>query len=254
MTAWLRGYDRNSVGALLALFLVYSAVGVNWFHLLDLSRGMDWLLVGIWAWMTALLCWDVRPRRDLPLVLVAMGGGLVIEGWGTQTGLWRYFTDERPPLWILPAWPVAALAIDRLGRWIEPLVPRRGEALLYAVGVPAFVVWMTAFLWPAIDRWMSWVVVALMVGVTLTPGPRRAEVVLFLAGCLLGVFLEYWGTSRRCWTYYTGEVPPAVAVFAHGFASLAFQRGTRLLHWLRHGRSLVGHRSVNGPQAEEAGG
>ncbi|MCK6504210.1 hypothetical protein L6R53_12550 [Myxococcota bacterium] len=237
------GYDRRSLVALAGLFAVYTAVGVNWFHLLDLSRGMDWLLAGIWAFMTAVLCWDIRASRDVPLVIVAFFGGLVIEAWGTQTSLWRYFTAERPPIWILPAWPVAALTIDRIYRLLQAVVPPWRLGAVYAVGVPLFVLAMTRFLWPSIDQSWSQVVVALMIGVTLTPGDRREEVLLFTAGSLLGVFLEYWGTSRRCWTYYTGQVPPLEAIFAHGFASLAFLRGTRALGWARTrlsaGRSLA---------------
>ncbi len=55
---------------------------------------------------------------------------------------------------------------------------------------------------------------------------------LFVAGSILGIFLEYWGTSRRCWTYHTNEVPPLIAVFAHGFASVAFVRATSILSWM----------------------
>lgn len=222
------GYTRRSLAALAVLFTVYTVVGVNWFHLLDLSRGMDWLLAGIWLFMTAVLSWDVQPRRDLPLVVVAFLGGLVIEAWGTQTNLWRYFTDERPPIWILPAWPVAALAIDRIARVLDTLVPRVRLDAVYWLGMPAFVAWMTAFLWPTISLSMSQVVVALMVVVTLTKQHTRREVVLFAAGTLLGIFLEYWGTTRYCWIYYTRQLPPLEAIVAHGFASVAFLRGVQL--------------------------
>ena len=46
------------------------------------------------------------------------------------------------------------------------------------------------------------------------------------------VFLEYWGTSRGCWTYYTGETPPLIAAIAHGFASVAFARGAAVVRFL----------------------
>ena len=36
-------------------------------------------------------------------------------------------------------------------------------------------------------------------------------------------------TSRYCWTYHTGEIPPPVAVFAHGFAAVAFARALAAL-------------------------
>ncbi|RME20703.1 MAG: hypothetical protein D6798_19895 [Deltaproteobacteria bacterium] len=232
------GYNRRSLQALACLVAVYTAVGVNWFHLLDLSRGMDWLLGGIWAFMTAALCWDVRPRRDLPLTIVAMLGGLVIEGWGTQTRLWTYFTLERPPIWIIPAWPVAGLTVDRLARVLDAALPR-GAAdrvpwrLAYWTLVPLFVLAMTRFLWPTVDLGASQLVVGLMLVVLASSTNARADMVLFLAGTGLGIFLEYWGTSRRCWTYYTHAVPPPVAVVAHGFASLAFARGVTLWSRLR---------------------
>jgi hypothetical protein len=221
------GYDGRSRRALATRGAVYLVVGVTWRAYIDLSRGMDWLLAGIWLGMTALLCWRVDPRRDLVRAGVGLAGGLLIEAWGTATLLWTYWTTERPPLWILPAWPVAALAIDRLARMLDPVVPRRGVRLLHATLLPAFVVWMTAFAWPTVDLVATRLAIAAMVGVLLLPGDRREDLLLFLAGSLLGVFLEYWGTSRHCWTYWTHEIPPPQAVVAHGFASVAFARGAR---------------------------
>jgi hypothetical protein len=46
----------------------------------------------------------------------------------------------------------------------------------------------------------------------------------FLAGAGLGYFLEVWGTTRQCWTYYTFQTPPFFAVLAHGMAAVAFWR------------------------------
>ena len=108
-----QGFSRKSLVAFGLLVAIAATVGYHWSDLLDANGQMDWLLAWIWFWLAALVCWDVRPSHDGWLVLVGLAGGAVIESWGTQTGLWRYFTDERPPLWILPAWPVAALAIDR---------------------------------------------------------------------------------------------------------------------------------------------
>lgn len=45
-----------------------------------------------------------------------------------------------------------------------------------------------------------------------------------LAGAGLGYFLELWGTTRECWTYYTLQTPPLFAVLAHGMAAVAFWR------------------------------
>ena len=41
-----------------------------------------------------------------------------------QAHLWIYYTRERPPLWIIPAWPIASLSIDRLTRLLNHLLQR----------------------------------------------------------------------------------------------------------------------------------
>lgn len=225
-------YDRWSLVAVGALAAVLSAVGVAFEEHVRANSWMwrDHLLLGTWALMTVLLAWDIRLRRDLLLTLVGFAGGLVIEWWGTTTLLWTYFTVERPPPWILPAWPVAALAIDRLGRVLTIVRPlERSAPFLYWTLLPAFLVAMTSFLWPAVAIPSSWVVLGLMAATLVwRPLPHR-DVCLFLGGIALGVLLETWGTRRRCWTYYSLQTPPPIAVVAHGFAAVAFSRGVQLL-------------------------
>jgi len=58
----------------------------------------------------------------------------------------------------------------------------------------------------------------------LTPTDHRFAVLTFVAGSALGYFLERWGTTRECWTYYTFQKPPFFAVLAHGMAAVAFWR------------------------------
>lgn len=229
VTAVRAGYDRNSARVLVLLAVSYVAVAVIWNRLIDLSRGMDWLLAGIWAFMTAVLCWRIDPRRDAVRALVGFLGGLLIEAWGTQTDLWSYYTAERPPPWIIPAWPVAALTIDRLAFLLDPLLPPGRLDAAWRVLLPAFVAYMTWFVWPSVHLWGTWLAIVGMLLVLGIPGSRREDVCLFVGGSLLGIFLEYWGTSRWCWRYYTHEVPPLPAVLAHGFASVAFARGAGLL-------------------------
>jgi hypothetical protein len=90
-------------------------------------RQADWLLLGVFAGMTLLIMARADVKRDLRTVAVGLLGGLVIEGWGTQTGLWTYYTLERPPLWIIPAWPIASLAIDRLTGFLAAPAARLGR-------------------------------------------------------------------------------------------------------------------------------
>ena len=228
-------YDRRSLLALALLITTGSAVGYHWSDLLDANGSMDWLLGATWLLMAALLCLGVNARRDLLLLAVGLCGGTVIEWWGTNTLLWSYFTDERPPPWILPAWPIAALTIDRLARLLErpvlALERRRRRAfgersfrVFYFAVLPAFVVALFAFVWPSLQKPATQVVLVIVAFVTLRCPNARRDAFLFVAGSALGVLLEYWGTSRQCWTYYTQEVPPPVTVFAHGFASVAFAR------------------------------
>lgn len=226
----MRSDDHRSLLLLIGLLALYAGVGINWRHLLDTTQGPDWLLIIIWLVMTGLLVRAPSLRRDLPLALVAAIGGAVIEWWGTRTALWVYFTEERPPLWILPAWPIAALAIDRLCQMICRVLPPFARAgAIYWVAVPSFVVVMTRFMWPSMHQPASWVVVFLMVLVMTFGVKRDRDMALFLVGSTAGIFLEYWGTSRRCWTYYTQQTPPIEAILAHGFASISFARGTDLL-------------------------
>jgi hypothetical protein len=253
--ALLRGYDRWSAATFATLALGYVFIGLVWRQYLDFSRGMDWLLAGIWVFMTALLCWGIAPRRDLIRAAVGLGGGLYIEAWGTVTNIWWYFTDERPPIWILPAWPVAAIAIDRLSRALDVVVPDVDLRGVWWATLPPFVVLMTWFVWPHVDQPLTQLSVLAMLGVLATglplgsgsrlpsgrPSRTRQDVTLMLAGAGLGVFLEYWGTSRHCWNYYTAEIPPVAAVLAHGFAAVAFQRIAAAAEWALDNRGrLVG--------------
>jgi len=69
----------------------------------------------------------------------------------------------------------------------------------------------------------------------------------------LGYFLERWGTTRECWTYYTHATPPLFAVLAHGMAAVAFWRTgllfrtvrtERLTHLIRTSRSLTSKEEI----------
>jgi len=119
--------NRSGFWLLGAFFLVLFLIGYVWQPLLKAYLEtfnpnypvwvqIDWLLIGIFLFMSVLLLTGADLRRDIPIMLIGLAGGLVIESWGTQTELWTYYTFERPPLWIIPAWPIAFLSIDRLYR------------------------------------------------------------------------------------------------------------------------------------------
>ena len=188
---------------------------------------LDYLLLGVFAVMTILIVSGADIRRDVLIVFVGMCGGLVIESWGTQTHIWNYYTLERPPLWIIPAWPIASLSIDRIVRVLDVVISRRHDRVvnvIFATVFSAFAVIMMVFVAPTIDRPMTIAALALCATLILLPVDRRLTLLHFAAGTGLGYFLEVWGTTRGCWTYYTFETPPLFAVMAHGMAAVAFWR------------------------------
>ena len=203
---------------------------------------MDWLLLGIFAVMSLLIMSGAALRRDALIVLVGMAGGLVIEAWGTQTNLWVYYTNERPPLWIIPAWPIASLAIDRITRLLRRLLPQgrlRLYQVLYWLIFSSFFALMLSFIAPTLDKSFTWGACLLTAAFILTPTDHRTALLTFVAGSALGYYLELWGTTRQCWTYYTFQTPPFFAVLAHGMAAVAFWRAGLILIWLA---SVAGRR------------
>ena len=199
---------------------------------------MDWLLIGIFLFMSLTIISRADLRTDGLIVFVGIFGGLAIESWGTQTNLWHYYTAERPPLWIIPAWPIASLSIDRITRLLIFLTTKHTKGpkilkspplvfsfkILYWIVFVSFYTLMLVFVAPTFDK--SYTVLSLLLCglLILTPTDHKVATLTFLAGAGLGYFLELWGTTRECWTYYTFEKPPFFAVLAHGMAAVAFWR------------------------------
>ncbi|MEW6406961.1 MAG: hypothetical protein AB1649_34725, partial [Chloroflexota bacterium] len=200
----------------------------------------DWLLLGIFFFMSVTIMARANLKTDLLIVFVGICGGLAIESWGTQTNLWHYYTAERPPLWIIPAWPIASLSIDRITRalnWIIEQATKRTKATvdcslstaLYWLTFASFLTLMLVFVSPTFDKSYTWLAMILCVLLIFTPTDHRFAFLTFVAGAGLGYFLELWGTTRECWTYYTLQKPPLFAVLAHGMAAVAFWGGGVLL-------------------------
>jgi len=89
---------------------------------------------------------------------------------------------------------------------------------------PAFYALMLTFAWPTVGKSLTLMALVLCALWTLTPTGHRLALLTFVAGAGLGYFLERWGTTRLCWTYYTRQAPPLFAVLAHGMAAVAFWR------------------------------
>ena len=224
---------------LMSVFLaIIALIMVVWWPLVDeylsyfdhrysLWVQIDWLLIGIFLVMSILIMAGADLKTDGWIVFVGLCGGLAIEGWGTQTHIWTYYTLERPPLWIIPAWPIASLSIDRLVRFIRVLdrgVPLWVYKGLYWLVFPIFYALMVPFVLPTIDKSLTVLALLSCALIILSPTDYVFAVQTFLAGSALGYFLELWGTTRECWMYYTMQKPPLFAVLAHGLAAVAFWR------------------------------
>jgi hypothetical protein len=206
-------------------------------------RYIDWLLIGIFAFMTITIITRANIKTDLLIIFVGLCGGLAIESWGTQTNLWFYYTDERPPLWIIPAWPIASLSIDRITRFLDWMIQRLSKrinptnlqsliSIFYWLTFTSFLVLMLLFVAPTFDKSYTWFSLGLCILLILTPTDYRFALLTFIAGSGLGYYLELWGTTRECWTYYTYQTPPLFAVLAHGMAAVVFWRAGLILKML----------------------
>ncbi len=233
------------VAIVFLIIIVWWPLAEEYLNTLDPQRPwwtqFDWLLLGDFLVMSLLIMARADLRTDTLIVLVGLGGGLVIESWGTQSGLWRYYTAERPPLWIIPAWPIASLSIDRLVRllchavttWQSPINNQRLWIVMYWLTFAVFYGLMLFFVWPTVDKSLTLMSLGLCVFLIMTPTDHRLAVLTFAAGSGLGFWLELWGTTRACWTYYTLQTPPLFAVLAHGMAAVAFWRAGLLIKQLR---------------------
>jgi hypothetical protein len=241
---WTRDSSILLGGFLLTIFLIvyiWWPLAEEYLAYVDWNgpwwRYMDWLLLGIFGFMSITMIARANLKTDLLIVFVGVCGGLVIESWGTQTNLWHYYTAERPPLWIIPAWPIASLSIDRITRLLDFFTTKatkgsKGDKLfkaLYGITFASFLSLMLIFVAPTFDKSYTWLALALCILLILTPTNHRFALLTFIAGSGLGYYLEVWGTTRECWTYYTYQTPPLFAVLAHGMAAVAFWRAGLML-------------------------
>ncbi len=240
------GFNRKSIFALLILVSVISVIAFSWPELAAaewnaiFGRGnwvanMDWLLFGLGVFFFVCTALDPNPRADLATITAGIVGGAIIEVWGTRAGLWYYYTGERPPLWILPAWGMSALSNEKMQRLSMLLMPasmresllsdRDGSPLSrfgYFTTMSLLVIFYLYWSWPAIQHPFTFFTTALIIAALASPRYPGYAFSLFLNGALLGIFLEIWGTTRHCWNYYDGKTPSPFPIFGHGIAALCF--------------------------------
>lgn len=245
-------WTKSSYALLSGFFLLLFLIGYVWWPLLDdyLSQfnpevsvwlQIDWLLIGNFLVMSVLIMLNADIKKDLPFAMIALAGGYIIEAWGTRSGLWTYYTFETPPLWIIPAWPIAALSVNRLYLLAKNLTMNASTAwfkVLYWPIYGIFYLLLWQFAWKGITHPLTWFALAFCAVIILTENDKRSSLLILVTGSMLGYFLERWGTSRLCWAYHTGGMPPFITVISHGMASVAiwrvYQVYLRLLSLSKH--------------------
>jgi hypothetical protein len=96
---------------------------VDWRGRLDIHFFLG-LLVG-----AALVLYHFDLRRAFPLYVCGMLLGGLYEYLGTTFGEWAYLTGEQPPLWIVPLWGIACVAMNNLAALLRQFIEKGGKAL-----------------------------------------------------------------------------------------------------------------------------
>lgn len=228
-------WTKTSTGILGGFLILLFLIGYVWWPLLEeyvsyfnpeipIWQQLDWLLIGNFLVMSILITLNADIKEDFPYMLIALCGGFIIEAWGTQSGLWTYYTFEKPPLWIIPAWPIAALSVKRLHK-ISLLLMKRDHITrfkwIYWLFFAGFYILLIDFSLPSIAHPLSIFALVMCAFVIIIGKNYQDKLMIFVLGSGLGFFLERWGTTRLCWAYYTGGMPPFFTVLAHGMASMA---------------------------------
>lgn len=143
------------------------------------------------------------PKRDFLRAAIAFAAGWLAEAWGTRLGLWRYYTRETPPLWIVPAWALGAVVVRRTADgWASALSAWGGRrAAHYVVGTFMYAV-IVAFSWPTVTHPATLAVLAACAAALLWRASPEADLPVLLAGAVCVLFADTWGTTNNCWRYW----------------------------------------------------
>ena len=143
------------------------------------------------------------PKRDFLNAAVAFAAGWLAEAWGTRLGLWRYYTRETPPLWIVPAWSLGAVVVRRTADgWAPALAAWGGRRAAHAAVAAAMFGVITAFSWPTLSHPATLAVLAACAAALLWRADSQADLPVLLAGAVCVLFADTWGTTNNCWRYW----------------------------------------------------
>lgn len=144
-----------------------------------------------------------EPRRDLTAAALGFAAGWLAEAWGTRLGLWRYYTREAPPLWIVPAWSLGAVVVSRTAEgWAAGLRALGAKRAAHAATALAMAAVIVLFSWPRLGHPATWGVLAACAGALLWRWDTDADLPVLWAGAVCVLFADTWGTTNNCWRYW----------------------------------------------------
>lgn len=148
----------------------------------------------------------VRPARDLAVLALGALAGWAAEAWGTRLNLWRYYTGEAPPLWIVPVWPLGAALIER---WAERARAWGGPARPWwywtlCAACLAVVLW---FCGSNLSRPAVWLAPAAAAAAFAAAARPEEDFWILAVGVGLVFFADLWGVSNNCWRYWLQDRP-----------------------------------------------
>jgi hypothetical protein len=97
--------------------------------------------------------------------------------------LWTYYTGEAPPFWIIPVWPLANLAINRIVRFLRITLPKHPRKLwitLYWIIFPVFLALILPFVLSTINQPLTILATLACVLITIHPTNLRTADLTFV--------------------------------------------------------------------------
>ena len=175
-----------------------------------------------------------RPVHQAAVVCIAGLLGWAAEAWGTRLGLWRYYTGETPPLWIVPAWSLGALVIEELAERARARWGPAPSAFYWSAAAAALAV-IAWFCGPFLGRPAAWAVLAAAAAALAARSPGE-DFWILAVGFGSVFFADFWGTTNGCWRYYRHALPGGLfqgIAFGMAFDSVVVLASLRLARALR---------------------
>lgn len=147
------------------------------------------------------------PAKDCLIVLMVSCSGYLAETWGTHSGLWTYYTGEKPPLWIIPAWSMGALVVKNIAHRAGEtggVLANLNSDRLYRAWVVLFYCIFIPFIAAKLSA-AECILPVVLTAAVLFPGRehRKRDISVLFAGAFCVVWADLWGTTNHCWTYHT---------------------------------------------------